>query len=97
MHDYILYKCSHPHLPGKVRLGLDLGYLGIKVDFPKLYCMLPFKRKNPGRDKRGVVAQELSAEQKTSNKALSKERVVVEHTNSLVKSYTYFGISLGIA
>ena len=63
MHDYTLYKHSHPHLPDNVGVGLDLGYLGIKVDFPKLYCVLPFKRKNPGRGKRGVKGQELSAEQ----------------------------------
>jgi DDE superfamily endonuclease/Helix-turn-helix of DDE superfamily endonuclease len=91
MHDYTLYKRSHPLLPDKVRLGLDLGYLGIKVDFPKLYCVLPFKRKNPGRGKRGVKAQELSVEQKASNKALAKERVVVEHTNSRVKKFHIFG------
>jgi hypothetical protein len=91
MHDYTLYKRSHPHLPDKVRLGLDLGYLGIKVDFPKLYCVLPFKRKNPGRGKRGVVAQELSVEQRASNMALAKERVVVEHTNSRVKKFHIFG------
>lgn len=91
MHDYSLYKRSHPHLPDNVRLDLDLGYLGIMVDFPKLYCALPIKRKNPGRGKRGVKAQELSAEQKAFNKALAKERVVVEHTNSRVKKFHIFG------
>jgi len=91
MHDYILYKHSHPHLPDNVRLDLDLGYLGIKVDFPKLYCVLPFKKKNPGRGKRGVKAQALSVEQKAFNKALAKERVVVEHTNSRVKKFHIFG------
>ena len=29
-HDYALYKRSHPDLPNDVRLGLDLGYAGIK-------------------------------------------------------------------
>jgi hypothetical protein len=91
MHDDTLYKRSHPHLPDKVCLGLDLGYLGIKVDFPKLYCMLPSKRKNPGWGKCGVVAQELSVEQKDFNKAFAKERVVVEHTNSRVKKFRIFG------
>jgi uncharacterized protein (DUF2344 family) len=38
-----------------------------------------------------VKAQELSAEQKAFNKALAKERVVVEHTNSRVKKYHIFG------
>jgi hypothetical protein len=91
MHDYTLYKHSHPHLPDNVRLDLDLGYLGIRDDYPKLYCMLPIKLKNPGRGKRGVKAKELSLEQKASNKLLAKERVVVEHTNSRVKKFHIFG------
>jgi hypothetical protein len=91
MHDYSLYKRSHPHLPDNVCLDLDLGYLGIKTDYPNLNCMLPIKRKNPGRGKRGVKAQELSAEQKAFNKVLAKERVVVEHTNSRVKKFHIFG------
>ena len=91
MHDYTLYKHSHPHLPDNVRLDLDLGYLGIRDEYPKLNCMLPFKKKNPGRGKRGVKAQELSVEQRASNMALAKERVVVEHTNSRVKKFHIFG------
>jgi hypothetical protein len=91
MHDYSLYKRCHPHLPRGVRLGLDLGYLGIKADYPKLNCELPFKKKNPGRGKVGVKAEALSGEQKASNKALAKERVVVEHTNSRVKKFRIFG------
>ena len=86
-HDYTLYKRSHPDLPNNVRLGLDLGYKGIEKDYPKLNCVLPIKRKNPGRGKRGVKGPELSAEQKAFNKALAKERVVVEHTNSRVKKF----------
>lgn len=86
-HDYALFKRHHPHLPDNVHLGLDLGYLGIVADYPQLNCMLPFKRKNPGRGKHGVKAQELSVEQKAFNKQLAKERVVVEHTNSRVKKF----------
>ena len=86
-HDYTLFKHNHPHLPDNVCLGLDLGYAGIKTDYPELKCELPFKRKNPGRGKRGVKGPELSADQKAFNKALSKERVVVEHTNSRVKKF----------
>jgi hypothetical protein len=48
MHDYYLYKRSHPDLSDNVRLGLDLGYLRLRDYFPKLNCMLPFKKKNPG-------------------------------------------------
>ena len=74
-----------------MRLGLDLGYLGIKTDFPKLNCVLPFKKKNPGRGKVGVKAEELSIEQKAFNKGLATDRVVVEHTNSRVKKFRIFG------
>jgi hypothetical protein len=91
MHDYTLYKRSHPHLPGKVCVDLDLGYLGIKADFPKLNCMLPIKKKNPGRGKCGVKAQELSASQKAFNKAFARERVVSEHANSRVKKFLIWG------
>jgi hypothetical protein len=72
-------------------MGLDLGYLGIKLDFPYLNCVLPFKKKNPGRGKRGVKAQELSPEQKAFNKQLARERVVSEHTNSRVKKFQIWG------
>ena len=91
MHDYALYRYSHPKLPSKVRSGLDLGYLGIKDDYPNLNCVLPIKKKNPGRGKVGVKAPELSAEQKAFNKELASERVVVEHTNSRVKKFLIWG------
>lgn len=91
MHDYTLYKYSHPHLPDNIRIGLDLGYKGIKIDYPNLNCVLPFKRKSPGRGKRGVKAEELSPEQKAFNKQLAKERVVSEHVNSRVKKFQIWG------
>jgi hypothetical protein len=86
-HDYALFKQSRPHLPDNVCLGLDLGYAGIKTDYPELKCELPFKRKSPGRGKRGLKAKELSADQKAFNKNLSKDRVVVEHAFSWVKKF----------
>jgi hypothetical protein len=86
-HDYTLYKRSHPDLPNNVRLGLDLGYKGIEKDYPKLNCVLPIKRKNPGRGKRGLKGPGLSPEQRAFNRELAKERVVVEHTNSRVKKF----------
>ncbi|MDI9578272.1 MAG: transposase [Thermoproteota archaeon] len=90
-HDYALYKHSHPVLPSNVLSGLDLGYLGIRDDYPKLNCVLPFKRKNPGRGKVGVKAAELSVEQRAFNRELASERVVVEHTNSRVKKFLIWG------
>jgi len=86
-HDYALFKHNHPHLPDTVCVGVDLGYVGIKTDYPELGCEVPFKRRSPGRGKRGVKAKGLTPEQKSFNKRLSKERVVVEHTFSRVKKF----------
>jgi hypothetical protein len=90
-HDYALYKHSHPCLPDEVVVGLDLGFQGIEQDYPKLNCLLPFKKKSPGRGKRGVKAEPLSELQKAFNKLLASARVVVEHTNSRVKKFRIFG------
>jgi hypothetical protein len=90
-HDYALYKHSHPKLPKEITSKLDLGYLGIKTDYPGLDCVLPFKKKAPGRGKVGAVAEPLTATQKLFNKVLASARVVVEHTNSRVKKFRIFG------
>ena len=86
-HDYALFKQHHPHLPDNLSLGLDLGYAGVKTDYPKLKSEVPFKRKSPGRGKRRVKSQELSPEQKMFNKKLAKDRIVVEHTFSRLKKF----------
>jgi len=91
MHDYSLFKRSRPHLSDKIHVEGDLGYEGVRKDFPRLNFGVPFKRKGPGRGKRGVKAKALSAEQKAFNKALAKERIVVEHTNSRVKKFLIWG------
>lgn len=86
-HDYALFKWRHPCLPDEVCLGLDRGYDGIQNDYPELRSEVPFKRRSPGRGKRGVKTEELPSEQKTFNQELSKERVVVEHTISRLKKF----------
>ena len=86
-HDYSLFKHSRPHLPDSVQAILDLGYKGIKKDYPKLNCEVPFKKQSPGRGKRGVKAQELTAEQKAFNSRLSRDRIVVEHDISRLKKF----------
>jgi len=86
-HDYALFKWRHPRLPGEVHLGLDLGYDGVQKDYPGFNALLPFKRRGPGRGKRGVKARELTCEQRAFNRWLSGERVVVEHTISRVKKF----------
>ncbi|MDH5792337.1 MAG: transposase [Candidatus Bathyarchaeota archaeon] len=86
-HDYALFKWRHPRLPDEVCLGLDLGYDGVQNDYPGLNSLVPFKRRSPGRGKRGVKAVELTGEQKAFNRRLSGERVVVEHTISRLKKF----------
>ena len=86
-HDYALFKWRHPRLPDEVCLGLDLGYEGVQKDYPGLNSLVPYKRRSPGRGKRGVKAKELSCEQKVFNRWLSGERVVVEHTISRMKKF----------
>ncbi len=86
-HDYALFKWRHPRLPDGVRLGVDLGYDGIQNDYPMFNALVPFKRRSPGRGKRGVKAKELTGEEKVFNQRLSRERVVVEHTISRLKKF----------
>ena len=86
-HDYDIFKGNRPKLPEGVRPGVDLGYDGIQKDFPELSAMIPFKRRG-GRRKKGV---ELTPGQKRFNRALSKARVVVEHTISRMKKFRIMG------
>ena len=86
-HDYSLFRWRRPSLPGEVGLGVDLGYEGIRNDYPELDVSLPHKRRSPGRGKRGVKAELLTPEQREFNKVLASERVVVEHTISRLKKY----------
>jgi len=86
-HDYALFKWRHPRLPDMVCLGLDLGYDGVQNDYPGFNALVPYKRRSPGRGKRGVKAEELTREQKAFNRWLSGERVVVEHTFSRLKKF----------
>lgn len=82
-HDYALYKEEHPIFPKEVNQIFDLGYKGIKNDFPGLNCTLPFKR--------AKGQKELPKEEKRFNRKLSRLRVVVEHTISRVKKFQIMG------
>ncbi len=86
-HDYGIFKDNRPKLPEGVRPGVDLGYDGIKKDFPELKALIPFKRRG-GRNKKG---RKLTLKQKRFNRTLSKARVVVEHTISRMKKFGIMG------
>jgi hypothetical protein len=90
-HDYSLYKWRHPRIPEGVSLGVDLGYDGIRGDYPGLDVLIPFKRRSPGRGKRGVRAKGLTVEEKEFNRLLSGERAVVENVFSRLKKFRVWG------
>ena len=68
--------------PLQVENILDLGYLGVKNDFPTVKYVLPFKKKRK---------IELSDEEKKYNRKHSKLRVIVEHTVSRIKKFGIMG------
>ncbi len=94
-HDYDIFKHTHLDLPRGVVPLVDLGYDGIKSDFPEMKPMIPFKKRAGGKGHGGEKAQELTPSQKRFNKRLSKARVVVEHTISRLKKFNIFGQEFG--
>jgi hypothetical protein len=44
-HDYDIYKENHPMIPKQVVNVVDLGYIGIKKDFPEQHSSLPYRKK----------------------------------------------------
>jgi len=82
-HDYDMFKkTGPPPLPPEVELGVDLGYFGIKKDYPELNVNIPVKKPK---------GKELSSKEKRYNKKQRKARVVVEHTISRMKKYRIMG------
>ena len=82
-HDYEIFKNKHPITPIQVENVFDLGYMGVKNDFPTVKSVLPFRKNR----KKG----ELSNEEKKHNRKHSKLRVIVEHTVSRIKKYGIMG------
>jgi hypothetical protein len=89
MQDYPLFMHTHPCLPLQVCLGGDRGYEGVAKGFPFLNFVFPFKRHGLGV--RGVRGRELSEGQRAFNRVFNSERVVVEHTNAMVKKFLIWG------
>ena len=82
IHDYEIFKNKHPTTPLQVENVLDLGYLGVKDDFPTVKYVLPVRKKRKS---------ELSDEEKRYNRKHSKLRVIVEHTISRIKKFGIMG------
>ncbi len=83
IHDYEIFKNKHPITPPQVENVLDLGYMGVKNDFPTVKYVLPLFRKKR--------KSELSDEEKKHNTKHSKLRVIVEHTVSRIKKFGIIG------
>jgi DDE superfamily endonuclease len=83
IHDYEIFKNKYPMTPLQVENVFDLGYMGVKNDFPTVKSVLPFRKKR----KKG----ELSNEEKKHNRRHSKLRVIVEHSVSRIKKYGIMG------
>lgn len=83
-HDYDLFKEKHPKLPKGVSGAFDLGFQGVKKDFPELNPMIPFKRNR-------WHPRKLSKKKRKYNRKLSKIRVEVEHTISKLKKFRIVG------
>jgi hypothetical protein len=75
-HDYALFKELNPQIPSYVVNWVDLGFQGIKKDFPSLEVIMPNKKP------RGA---ELSLDQKTENTMVARVRVVSEHAIAGIK------------
>jgi len=82
-HDYDVFKKNGPPpIPPKVELGVDLGYLGIKKDYPELSVNIPVKTSKK---------KELTPTEKRYNKKQRRARVIVEHTISRMKKFQIMG------
>lgn len=82
-HDYDYFKKKGPPLvPSDIEVGMDLGFQGVKNDFPDLNSKIPIKKKK---------GKELLKKDKRANKKHSKERVVVEHSFAKMKKYRVMG------
>lgn len=81
-HDYDVYKKDTPFIPPEIEMEGDLGYQGIKKDFPDRKTKLPVKKKK---------GKSLTKKEKRYNRKLAKERIVVEHSIGKLKQFKILG------
>ena len=77
-HDYNIYKKNHLDVPEDVESLFNLGFLGVKKDFPEQKSSLPIKKEK---------GCELSSLEKDYNRDHSKRRIVIEHVICRLKKY----------
>jgi IS5 family transposase len=76
IHDFQLFKDTYRGIDPQIQLLADSGYQGISAFHAN--SRIPFKR---SRD------NPLTPEQKTYNRNLSRERIVIEHINRRIKRF----------
>ena len=81
-HDYDVYKKDTPSMPPEIKIEGDLGYQGMKKDFPDRKTKLPVKKKK---------GKSLTKKEKRYNRKLAKERIVVEHSIGKLKQFKILG------
>lgn len=78
-HDYSAFKLKHPTaLPEGLQTFVDLGYEGMRKDFPEFHAVLPHKK---------TAGRRLTVLQKEFNKSHSRIRIVIEHTIANIKKF----------
>jgi hypothetical protein len=75
-HDYALFKELNPQIPPHIVNWVDLGFQGIKKDFPTLEVIIPNKKPRGGK---------LTVDQKAENTMVARIRVVSEHAIGGIK------------
>jgi hypothetical protein len=75
-HDFKMLKNSKIHINETIEILADLGFLGIK----KIHQNSTIPHKNSKKKK-------LTKQQKKENKALSSQRIVIEHVNRFMKIF----------
>lgn len=75
-HDYRLFKESRIKIQSKVKIAVDTGYQGLQKVHTETLLPKKKSKKNP-----------LSIEDKKSNTALAKERVIVENVIGMLKRF----------
>jgi hypothetical protein len=69
---------------GNNKVYVDLGYFGIKKDYPSASIFIPHKKQKKSKNNPNPS---LTKQQKEENKILSKTRVLVEHVIGGIKIF----------
>jgi hypothetical protein len=79
-------------LPKETRQYYDKGYEGVQFAQPDHDIRLPYKRKSPGRNGKGMHGPPLTRGQKQANTLRAKRRIKVEHVFSRMKKFRILSV-----